>query len=93
MTKCGRYGPIKEDFDYSPAGIRAGVNRSLSRLNTTYLDTVYLHDVEFVCTEVQPPTSGDHTLALNSEKAEYGLLEGEEGKIHGEGDQLVLDAE
>ena len=92
MTKCGRYGPQKEHFDYSPAGVRAGVNRSLSRLNTTYLDTVYLHDVEFVCTAVQPRDSGDHTLALSSERTEYGLQEGDEGKVHGEGDQIILNA-
>ncbi|KNZ75693.1 D-arabinose 1-dehydrogenase [Termitomyces sp. J132] len=48
MTKCGRFGPL--DFDYTPSRIRDTVKRSLERLQTVYLDTVYLHDVEFVCT-------------------------------------------
>lgn len=46
ITKAGR---IKGDeFDYSPAYIRYSVLRSLKRLHTTYLDLVYMHDVEFV---------------------------------------------
>ncbi|KAI0786452.1 Aldo/keto reductase [Abortiporus biennis] len=92
MTKCGRYGPTKAEFNYSPAAIRTGVYRSLSRLNTEYLDTVYLHDVEFVCDEVQPRADGNHLSALTIDKVAYGLAEGDEGKIHGEGDQKILDA-
>ncbi len=92
MTKCGRYGPSKADFYYSPATIRSSVNRSLSRLNTTYLDTVYLHDIEFVCSDVQPRSSENYALALASEKAAYGLQDGEEGKVRGPGDQTILDA-
>ncbi|KDQ29275.1 hypothetical protein PLEOSDRAFT_2849, partial [Pleurotus ostreatus PC15] len=49
MTKCGRYGP--STFDYKPATIRESVERSLKRLHTDYLDTVFLHDVEFVCAQ------------------------------------------
>ncbi|KAH3667082.1 hypothetical protein WICMUC_005429 [Wickerhamomyces mucosus] len=46
VTKCGR---VKlDDFNYSPAAIRASILRSLERLNTNYLDLVYLHDIEFV---------------------------------------------
>lgn len=46
LTKAGR---ISGDvFDYSPSWIRHSVKRSLRRLKTTYLDVVYLHDVEFV---------------------------------------------
>lgn len=49
ITKAGR---VKADvFDYSPAGIRASVRRSLVRLGTPYLDLVYAHDVEFVSPE------------------------------------------
>lgn len=92
MTKCGRYGSTASDFDYSPATIRASVQRSLSRLNTDYLDTVYLHDIEFVCTPVGPRVAGDHTVALSDEQAEYGLAEGEEAKVWGEGDRKILDA-
>lgn len=46
VTKAGR---VKlNDFDYKPESIRKSVSRSLERLDTTYLDLVYLHDVEFV---------------------------------------------
>lgn len=49
MTKVGR---IREDeFDYSPAWVRKSVARSLERFQTTYLDVVFCHDVEFVSTE------------------------------------------
>ncbi|KAF5393797.1 hypothetical protein D9757_000386 [Collybiopsis confluens] len=90
MTKCGRFGP--NTFDYSPAAIRNSVTQSLQRLQTTYLDTVYLHDVEFICTPVQAKQTGNHALALTDAIAAYGLEEGQEGKVHGEGDQKILDA-
>ncbi|ODQ53705.1 NAD-dependent arabinose dehydrogenase [Saitoella complicata NRRL Y-17804] len=44
-TKCGRE-PTNE-FDYTPSWIRKSVERSLERLHTSYLDVVYVHDVEF----------------------------------------------
>jgi D-arabinose 1-dehydrogenase len=78
MTKCGRYGP--SDFDYSPARIRSSVESSLRRLQTDYLDTVYLHDVEFVCTLMAPGKSGNHLAALADERSQYGLAEGDEGE-------------
>ncbi|GBE79202.1 Aldo/keto reductase [Sparassis latifolia] len=93
MTKCGRYGPAQSEFDYTPATVRASVRRSLARLNTDYLDVVYLHDVEYVCTPVGPQEAGDHTAALaDAREAEYGLARGAEGKTWGEGDQKILDA-
>ena len=92
MTKCGRYGPTPEQCDYSPTTIRASVQRSLSRLNTTYLDTVYLHDTEFVSASIGTRIAGDHTTALLGGEVEYGLVQGEEDKIRGEGDQRILDA-
>ncbi|OLN87042.1 D-arabinose 1-dehydrogenase 1 [Colletotrichum chlorophyti] len=46
VTKAGRIA--SNEFDYSPAYVRYSVLRSLNRLNTTYLDLVYMHDVEFV---------------------------------------------
>ncbi|WQF88267.1 Putative aldo-keto reductase, NADP-dependent oxidoreductase domain-containing protein [Colletotrichum destructivum] len=46
VTKAGRIAG--NEFDYSPAYVRHSVLRSLKRLNTTYLDLVYMHDVEFV---------------------------------------------
>ncbi|KAF4972710.1 hypothetical protein FSARC_775 [Fusarium sarcochroum] len=49
MTKVGR---IKEnEFDYSPEWIRKSVTRSLERFQTTYLDAVFCHDVEYVSTD------------------------------------------
>lgn len=90
MTKCGRFG--LNDFDYSPSRIRQCVLESLERLQTTYLDTVYLHDIEFVATAVAPKTTGNHTTALGAEAAAYGLGEGDAAKVWGEGDQKILDA-
>lgn len=90
MTKCGRFGANK--FDYSPDAIRDSVQRSLERLQTDYLDTVYLHDTEFVCTPVMPTTTGNHLAALNEKRAEYGLADGQEGVVRGQGDQKILDA-
>ena len=46
MTKVGRIAVNK--FDYSPEWIRASVTRSLQRLQTDYLDVVFVHDVEFM---------------------------------------------
>ena len=46
LTKAGRIAA--DEFDYSPAWIRASVQRSCERLRTPYLDLVYCHDVEFV---------------------------------------------
>ncbi|KAL3300792.1 L-galactose dehydrogenase [Colletotrichum asianum] len=46
VTKAGRIAG--NEFDYSPAYVRYSVLRSLNRLNTSYLDLVYMHDVEFV---------------------------------------------
>lgn len=45
-TKAGRYG--LDDFDFSPAGIRSSVERSLHLLRTDYVDILQLHDIEFV---------------------------------------------
>ncbi|KAF9452006.1 Aldo/keto reductase [Macrolepiota fuliginosa MF-IS2] len=90
MTKCGRFG--LNDFDYSPSTIRQCVLESLERLQTTYLDAVYLHDVEFVATVVSPKATGNHTTALGVEATAYGLASGDEAKVWGEGDQKILDA-
>ncbi|KAJ7638485.1 Aldo/keto reductase [Roridomyces roridus] len=90
MTKCGRYGMA--DFDYSPGRIRDSVKRSLERLKIDYFDVVHLHDIEFVSTEVTPRRTGNHSSALGADRSAYGLGEGDEGKIRGDGDQRVLDA-
>ncbi|WP_379155777.1 aldo/keto reductase [Paenibacillus sp. sgz5001063] len=45
-SKAGRYG--EDTFDFSGARIFSSVEESLARLNTDYLDILYLHDIEFV---------------------------------------------
>lgn len=45
-TKAGRVA--EHEFDYKPESIRKSVLRSLERLHTSYIDVIYLHDVEFV---------------------------------------------
>ncbi|KAG2013460.1 D-arabinose dehydrogenase [Coprinopsis cinerea AmutBmut pab1-1] len=90
MTKCGRYG--LSDFDYDPNTIRQSVKRSLERLKTSYLDVVYLHDVEFVCDPVAPQPSGNVASSLLEDAGVYGLAPGDEGKIRGDGDRKVLSA-
>lgn len=94
ITKCGRYGANKRSFDYTPERIRASVQESLKRLNTTYLDAVYLHDVEFVADEVGNSTAAGYPLNALEEAnlAEYGLNEDEAEKIHGDGDRAILSA-
>ena len=44
-TKCGRYGA--DQFDFSAARITAGLDESLARLQTDYVDLLQAHDVEF----------------------------------------------
>lgn len=45
---CTKVGRIKlDDFDYSPEWVEKSILRSLERFNTTYLDVVFLHDIEF----------------------------------------------
>ncbi|KAG8679578.1 hypothetical protein FRC09_018866 [Ceratobasidium sp. 395] len=95
LTKCGRYGSPAEDFDYSRETVRKSVERSLSRLGTTYLDVVFLHDTEFVCTPVHPadPT-GNPVKALEDSVlgAAWGLRPEDRDKVHGAGDQKIIDA-
>lgn len=66
----------------------------MKRLNTTYLDAVYLHDVEFVAEEIGQPTNGGYPLcALEDENlSQYGLDQASMGMIHGEGDRIILRA-
>ncbi|KAG9295404.1 hypothetical protein G9A89_013433 [Geosiphon pyriformis] len=47
-TKVGRYGFLKQDFDYSAQRVEESVTTSIARLKTDYLDVVFAHDVEFV---------------------------------------------
>ena len=61
-------------------------------MNTDYLDVVYLHDVEFIAEEIMPKRSGNHESALGVDAKLYGLAGGQEAKVWGKGDQVVLDA-
>jgi L-galactose dehydrogenase len=45
-TKAGRFG--FDDFDFSPARIRASLERSLTLMKTDHVDIFHLHDVEYV---------------------------------------------
>ncbi|KAF8607646.1 Aldo/keto reductase [Ceratobasidium sp. AG-I] len=94
-TKCGRYGADTSGFDYSRATIRASVKRSLERLGTSYLDVVFLHDTEFVCTPVHPEDPTGNPVKVLEDEAigrAWGLGKGLEDMVHGEGDQRILDA-
>lgn len=44
-TKCGRYGAA--EFDFSAKKVTTGLNDSLERLQTEYVDLLQVHDVEF----------------------------------------------
>ncbi|WNR45487.1 aldo/keto reductase [Paenibacillus roseipurpureus] len=44
-TKAGRYGDA--EFDFSKERIIQSVDESLMRLQTDYIDILYLHDIEF----------------------------------------------
>lgn len=44
-TKAGRYGA--DEFDFSKERILRSVDESLQRLQTDYIDILYLHDIEF----------------------------------------------
>lgn len=44
-TKAGRYGA--DTFDFSAKRIRSSLEESLRRLNTDYVDILFLHDIEF----------------------------------------------
>lgn len=45
-TKAGRYGPNM--FDFSSSRIETSLEESLNRLQTDYVDILFLHDIEFV---------------------------------------------
>ncbi|MCO5565260.1 hypothetical protein L7F22_018933 [Adiantum nelumboides] len=102
QTKVGRYGQEKKDFDYSPDRIRESVATSLRRLNTTYLDSVVLHDVEFVCDDVGPSQKAGFAARDVVGDAEIrnqcGLCDVDQDDqsltltVHGKGDEKILAA-
>lgn len=45
---CTKVGRLQlDDFDYSPEWVEKSILRSLDRFHTSYLDVVFLHDIEF----------------------------------------------
>jgi diketogulonate reductase-like aldo/keto reductase len=89
ITKVGRY---PTGFDYAPESIEKSVARSLRRLHTTYLDVIYLHDVEFIADEKLFKRAGNHATALAGESEQYGLNEDQEGETYTDKDHKVLAA-
>jgi L-galactose dehydrogenase len=67
-TKCGRYDVT--DFDFSASTVRAGLEASLTRLGTEYVDLLQVHDVEF----------GDYAQIVHETLPELARLKAE-GKI------------
>ncbi len=67
-TKCGRYDV--DDFDFSAKAVRAGLEASLVRLGTEYVDLLQVHDVEF----------GEYSQIVNETLPELRRLQ-TEGKI------------
>ena len=68
-SKAGRYG--KKEFDFSKSRIIKSVEESLMRLNTDYLDILFLHDIEF----------GDRVQVIEEGIPALQQLKAE-GKIH-----------
>jgi len=64
-TKCGRHG--FHEFDYSAKSIRAGLEGSLTRLGTEYVDLLQVHDIEF----------GDYEQIVNETLPELRKLQSE----------------
>lgn len=100
ITKCGRYGPQRSMFDYSPERVRASIQKSLERLGTTYLDGALLHDVEFVSDQPynEPGFMAAAVVGRSAvhtpEEAQriLGVLPHDAGRLRGDGDRRVLAA-
>ncbi|GAA6036852.1 hypothetical protein JCM8097_006313 [Rhodosporidiobolus ruineniae] len=98
ITKAGRYGRTKEDgFDYRPERVRESVKKSMELMGTTYLDGVYMHDVEFVSEQIDDAglegfKVGPDGQIRPEDLARWGLLPEDAGKIRGPGDEKVLAA-
>lgn len=75
ITKAGKYGAKVSQHDYTPSTVVKSVERSLARLQTNYLDVVYLHDPEFVASAPFPCPAGTHLDALGADAGKYHLVE------------------
>ncbi|GAA5922308.1 D-arabinose 1-dehydrogenase (NAD(P)(+)) ARA2 [Sporobolomyces koalae] len=97
ITKIGRYGRTKADFDYSPERVRASVKRSMELMGTDYLDGVYAHDVEFVSEQLDDAGQagwkvGEDGKLRDEDLARWGLKDEDAATIRGPGDEKVLAA-
>ncbi|KAK4058060.1 hypothetical protein OIO90_000799 [Microbotryomycetes sp. JL221] len=95
ITKAGRYG--RKDFDYSAQRVRQSVLNSCKLLNTDYIDGVYMHDVEFVAENISGLDGDEATVNDKGEPRQemfkqWGLAPEDQGRIHGPGDERVLEA-
>lgn len=66
-------------------------------MGTSHLDGVYAHDVEFVAEQLGGAGHASITVGLDGQLKEadlerWGLASGDEGRIHGPGDEKVLEA-
>ncbi|WFD24220.1 D-arabinose 1-dehydrogenase (NAD(+)) [Malassezia equina] len=104
VTKCGRYGPLRSQFDYSPERIRSSIEQSLQRLGTTYLDGALLHDAEFVSDQPEIALTNEgrwlaasavglsDTYTPEEARRLLGIAPEEAARIRGPGDEAVLQA-
>ncbi|KAK0527128.1 hypothetical protein OC835_005077, partial [Tilletia horrida] len=96
LTKCGRYGPEKHHFDYSPARVRRSILHSCDVLGTRYLDVAFMHDVEFVAEQVgSSHQSGSDAAKAPSDpsiQAALGIDHASAAVVRGPGDLQVLAA-
>ncbi|CAD6915986.1 unnamed protein product [Tilletia caries] len=96
LTKCGRYGPEKHHFDYSPERVRRSILHSCDVLGTRYLDVAMMHDVEFVAEQV----GQSHGAGMDAAKAPsnvkiqsaLGIDPASAATVRGPGDLKVLAA-
>lgn len=107
ISKCGRYGPKRSMFDYSPERVESSVRQSCSRLGVDYLDGALLHDAEFVSEQPEPDVEDagflpaqaigspcaakTHRTPLEAQQL-LGIAPADAAKIRGPGDEKILAA-
>jgi D-arabinose 1-dehydrogenase len=92
ISKVGRYGGTKDDFNYTADHVEKNVMTSLERLGTTYLDVALMHDVEFVSDQIgEEGSEGFGALQQLEEEESYEEGDAIPPKIL-PGDQKVLEA-
>lgn len=66
--------------------------RTLRRLGTSYLDVLFLHDVEFVATQVPPQNASLTAIQHGNTRVISDLSPNNAGQIWGDGDAAILEA-